>query len=236
MIPCDSKDRDSVIGVQLSRFDPVDGPKPMVFYSDKMLDETVKEKVADLIDNVAAEADVFLHSFERYNIFTLNKIITVNSQQARGKRESILASVILDHLPSQKLREFIVERLHFLDQDITTHMPDVANIFYLHRDTVDDERQEIYGIYSALLTQIQMMHYDILNKKVEVPPYEDYVGEPKHVKKINQTSQTPQSTETPQSYQTPQCIKASKVEVVKERSPKPRKQAKRAKPKPIKGK
>jgi len=164
-----------MIGVQLSRFDSIDGPRPMLYYSDKMLDETVKEKVADLIDNVAADADVFLHSFEHFNIFTLNKIITVASQQARGKKESILASVILDHLPSQKLREFIVERLHFLDQDIIQHMPDIANIFYLHRDTNMEDKQEIYGNYTALLTQVQMMHYEIMSKKKDAPPYEDYL-------------------------------------------------------------
>ncbi len=210
-----------MIGVQLSRFDPIDGPKPMVFYSDKMLDETIKEKVADLIDNVSAEADVFLHSFERYNIFTLNKIITVNSQQARGKRESILASVILDHLPSQKLREFIVERLHLLDQDITTHMPDVAIIFYLHRDTIEEEKQEIYGIYSALLTQIQMMHQDILTKKVEVPDYTDYVGEPKHAKKIGPSPKIKTEMHFTQDEQSDES-KIIKVE--------PAKKAKRTKP------
>ncbi|OLS15856.1 MAG: hypothetical protein RBG13Loki_0496 [Promethearchaeota archaeon CR_4] len=165
-----------MIGVQLSRFDPIDGPAPMVFYSDKMLDETIKEKVADLIDNIAADADVFLHSFERFNIFTLNKIITMVAQQARGKKESILASVILDHLPSQKLREFIVERLHLFSQDLLTHMPDIASIFYIQRDMKKEEKSEIYGIYTALLTQIQMMHFEILSKKREVPPYEDYVG------------------------------------------------------------
>jgi hypothetical protein len=188
-----------MIGVQLSRFDPIDGPKPMVFYSDKMLDETVKEKVADLIDNVAAESDVFLHSFERYNVFTLNKIITVCSEQARGKKESILATVILDHLPSQKLREFIVERLKLLDEDITTHMPDVASIFYFHRDLGEEERQEIHGIYNALLTQVQMMHYEILNKKVEVPPYEDYLTEAKHPKQINSSTSNEQSVQPVQT-------------------------------------
>ncbi len=193
----------------------------MVFYSDKMLDENVKEKVADLIDNVTAEADVFLHSFERYNIFTLNKIITVNSQQARGKRESILASVILDHLPSQKLREFIVERLHLLDQDITTHMPDVAIIFYLHRDTIEEDKQEIYGIYSALLTQIQMIHQEILNKKIEVPPYEDYIGEPKHAKNIAPSPKVKTEMHFSQGQQ------AEESPIVKV---KPAKKAKRAKP------
>ncbi len=210
-----------MIGVQLSRFDPIDGPKPMVFYSDKMLDETVKEKVADLIDNVTAETDVFLHSFERYNIFTLNKIITVNSQQARGKRESILASVILDHLPSQKLREFIVERLHLLDEDITTHMPDVAIIFYLHRDTIEEDKQEIYGIYSALLTQIQMIHQEILNKKIEVPPYEDYIGEPKHLKKIAPSPKVKTEMHFSQGDQ------SAEIPMIKV---KPAKKAKRAKP------
>ncbi len=210
-----------MIGVQLSRFDPIDGPKPMVFYSDKMLDETVKEKVADLIDNVTAETDVFLHSFERYNIFTLNKIITVNSQQARGKRESILASVILDHLPSQKLREFIVERLHLLDQDITTHMPDVAIIFYLHRDTIEEDKQEIYGIYSALLTQIQMIHQEILNKKIEVPPYEDYIGEPKHLKNIAPSPKVKTEMHFSQGDQ------SEEIPIIKV---KPAKKAKRAKP------
>ncbi len=212
---------EKVIGVQLSRFDPIDGPKPMVFYSDKMLDETVKEKVADLIDNVTAESDVFMHSFERYNIFTLNKIITVVSQQARGKKESILASVILDHLPSQKLREFIVERLHLLDEDITTHMPDVAIIFYLHRDTIEEEKQEIYAIYSALLTQVQMMHQEILTKKVEVPPYEDYVGAPKHIKTI-----APSVKIDPSLQLTPSVI----TEPVTEIKTKSVKKAKRAKP------
>jgi len=165
-----------LIAVQISRFDPIDGPKPTVFYSDKMVDETIKERVADLLDSMAHGSEAFVHSFEGGKIYSINKMIDIKSQQARGKKESLLASVILDHQPSEKLREFVEEKLQFLEQDINANMPDLAMIFYLHRDVGDEERAETFGIYNALLTQIQMLHYEIHSKKIEVPPYEDYLS------------------------------------------------------------
>ncbi|MFX1501862.1 MAG: hypothetical protein ACFFDH_12935 [Promethearchaeota archaeon] len=114
---------------------------PIVFYSypKNMLNKDLSVKIANIMDQQFSEG-FFTHSFE--NLKSLNYYFEIHSDWARGNKEMLMVSVILDQLIPPEIEEKISIFLKSESERLQSN-EDIFTAFYINDiNNFDDEDQE----------------------------------------------------------------------------------------------
>jgi hypothetical protein len=152
--------------VALSYFAQKKGPLVFYAYPESNLEEAFSIQIVNIMDQVFREG-FFVHHSSTVP-FTLNYYFEIPSEWARGSKEMLMVSVILDKLTNKPLEQRIQE----ICTDFVLQIKNTKGLFKaLYMDVIDKipekDRSDIRKINESLKAKIKALYKDIgiLTKK-----------------------------------------------------------------------
>ncbi len=176
---------------------------PMVYYSfpELVLDEKEKIRLADIMDQ-AFEEGFFTHKFS--NLYSMNYYFEIPSDWARGNKEMLMISIIVDVTPSPEVEDTINLWCEAFANRLKTE--DTAfKAFYDKEDPqvresdIDDMEKSMENIQDWL-QEIYWLAIEELREKSEEEKWAEIMSKPQIFKIIKKLSKGPMKKEDLRRY------------------------------------
>ena len=146
--------------VSLTFFKRRNGPLIYYYYPENSLNATEKTSVANSMESAYNDERYFIH--QSSNLSSLNYYFEIQSDWARGKKEMLMISVILN----TKITKSIEDLIQSFCIDFETELTSIKNIYKALYDKdldsfSDEEQSDIEKISRILRTKIKELHKKI---------------------------------------------------------------------------
>ncbi|GAG84415.1 unnamed protein product, partial [marine sediment metagenome] len=156
--------------VALSYFNRKIGPLVFFSYPKNSLDKGLSVKIANIMDQQYSEG-FFTHSFE--NLKSINYYFEINSKWARGYKEMLMVSIILDQQISPEIEESMSALCKRFSEKMKSEQ-DIFTGFYINDlKQYEEDKDRVLRNESLIKKMVQDLYWETLEETKKKSEEED---------------------------------------------------------------
>jgi len=146
--------------VTLSYFHRKIGPVVFYSYPEYELDEQLSKRIANIMDQTVSEG-FFTHSFE--NRISMNYYFEISSEWARGNKEMLMVSIIVDRQVSPEIEREILNLCKDFSDKLRSN-EDIYTAFYINdvNNLEDEDKERIFKNNSLVKLWVKELYWAAL--------------------------------------------------------------------------
>jgi len=146
--------------VTLSYFHRKIGPVVFYSYPEYELDEQLSKRIANIMDQTVSEG-FFTHSFE--NRISMNYYFEISSEWARGNKEMLMVSIIVDRQVSPEIEREILNLCKDFSDKLRSN-EDIYTAFYINdvNNLEDEDKERIFKNNSLVKIWVKELYWAAL--------------------------------------------------------------------------